>query len=362
MQEKSQTNIWFRTIATTVFLFAAGCSVQPVQTAIMNNPQVSKVSTSIEQKPIEESDRMPSALDKDIKYGNLCRVKYHPLYSKNHPVVVEGKLNNDRKYPVILDTGATPALFVNDIHINENNLVTQPLKYNNKSAGWGTCLLPELHIGEITLSNWPCYYRRQHAELQLFGLPLAKDKAIIVGLPTLQEFKYIAFDGIKKEVEFSPKKVFEVKEPQLWAKYPLTIEEFLGGNAYLFVKIPIAGEEIELQLDTGSGNGLSIPKELWERMRQKIQHAKLRQRRELYPYISSLECEKTIIPKLDVGNRTIKNAKVSIFPDDSPLLENCEGLIGMQYFRDTVMVLDFERNLMWVKSPQSHQQITSTSL
>jgi len=361
MLEKSQINIWFRTFATTVFLLAAGCSVQPVQMSVVNNsnPKVKKDTTTIEQ--IQESDRMLSTLDKDIKYGNICRVKYHPLYSKNHPIVVEGKLDNDRKYPVILDTGASPALFVNDIHIKENKLVTQPLKYNNKSAGWGTCNLPELHIGEITLSNWPCYYRRQHAELQLFGLPLAKDKAIIVGLPTLQEFKYIAFDGIKKEVEFSPEKAFEAKELQLWEKYPLTIEEFLGGNAYLFVKIPIAGEEIELQLDTGSGNGLSIPKELWERMRQKIQastgsvetNIKFKQGRELYPYIGWLDCEKTNVPKLNVGNRTIKNAKVSIFPDDSPLLENCEGLIGMQYFQDTVMVLDFERNLMWLKSPQS---------
>jgi len=310
---------------------------------------------------MEESDRIPSEFDKDIKYGNLCRVKYHPLYSKNHPVVVEGMLDKDKKYPVILDTGASPDLFVNDVHIKENNLVTQPLKYNNKSGGWGTCHLPELNIGEITLSNWPCYYRRQHAELKMFGLTLAKDKAIIVGLPTLQEFKYITFDGIKKEVEFSPEKAFEAKEPAIWEKYPLTIEEFLGGNAYLFVKITIAGEEIELQLDTGSGNGLAIKEEHWERMRQKIQtsasaaepNIKLKQGRELYPYIGSLECKKTIIPKLEVGDRTIKNAKVSIFPEDSPLLENCEGLIGMQYFRDTVMVLDFERNLMWLKHPQS---------
>jgi hypothetical protein len=347
---------------------------------IVNNPQVSKVSTSIEQNSIEQSDRMPLVLDKNIQYGNLCRVKYHPLYSKNHPIVVEGKLDKDKKYPVILDTGASVALFVNDIHINENNLVTQPLKYNNKFAGWGTCLLPELHIGEIILFNWPCYYRRQHAELQLFGLPLARDKAIIVGLPTLQEFKYIAFDGIKKEVEFSPKKLFEVKEPQLWEKYPLTIEDFLGGNAYLFVKIPIAGEEIELQLDTGSGNGLSIKEDFWKQMQQKIRalasssalsslpkgsvgtNVKLKQGRELYPYIGLLDCEKTVIPKLDVGNRTIKNAKVSIFPEDSPLLENCEGLIGMQYFQDTVMVLDFERNLMWVKSPQNQQKLTASSL
>jgi hypothetical protein len=48
----------------------------------------------------------------------------------------------------------------------------------------------------------------------------------------------------------------------LWTQYPFEIEEDLGGNVFLFVKIPIAGEEIELQLDTGSGRGLAITEEL----------------------------------------------------------------------------------------------------
>lgn len=342
MREKNQISIWFRTVAISVILFTAGCSVQPVQMVIVDNsnPQVANNTTTIKQI---------QGLDKDIKYGRLFRVKYHPSYSRNYPVVIEGTLGKAKKYPVILDTGASVALFVNDVHIKENNLATQPFKYNNESANWGTCHLPELNIGETTLINWPCFYQLQHAELRMFGLPLAQDKAVIVGLPTLLEFKYVAFDNIKREAEFSPKEVFKPEEPSLWTKYPLKIEEFPGGNTYLFVKVPIAGKEIELQLDTGSGNGLAIRKDLWEQIQQKIQSVTFRQGRELCPYIGWLECEKGVIAKLDFGDRTVKNAKVSIYPDDSPLMENCEGLLGMQYFQDTVMVLDFEQNLMWVK-------------
>ncbi len=352
MKRKNQIDWSFKTISIIFLSLIAGCQMAVVNS---NNYQSKTETTVIENNSIKDKD-------KDIKYGNICRVKYHPSHSKNHPVVIEGKLGNGNKYPIILDTGASVALFVNDTHINENNLVTRPFRTTNKSAGWGTCHLPELNMGEITLLNWPCFYQRQHAELQFCGMPVAKDKSIILGLPTLQEFKYVVFNNIRKEVEFSAKKVFEPRELKLWSKYSFRIEEFLGGNTYLFVTIPIAGEEVELQLDTGSGKGLAIQEELWERIQQKIQSVKFKQGKELYPYIGLLECKQGISTKLNVGNRPVKNAKVSIFPEDSPLLENCEGLLGMQYFQDTVIVLDFERNLMWVMYPQSQQQITSTSL
>ena len=293
-----------------------------------------------------------SQIDGNTEQHDPFRIKYHPSYSANRWMAVEGKLGNGRKYPVVLDTGASIALFVNDIHIIENKLVIYPLKSHNvDSFGWGMCYLPELHLGQVTLANWPCFYREQHTEVQLLGLPLAKGKAIIAGLAALRRFKYISFDSIRKEVEFSLEKVFKSDQLDSWEQYSFAIEEDLGGNAFLFVKIPIAGEETELQLDTGSGRGLAITEELWERMRKKIQHAKLKKGRDLYPYIGWLVCKQGVIPKLGVGNRIVKNAKMSIFPNDSPIVDQCSGLLGMQYFQDTIMVLDFERNLMWLENP-----------
>lgn len=293
-------------------------------------------------------------MDGDTEQRAPCRIKYHSSYSLNRWMAVEGKLGNGRKYPVVLDTGASIALFVNDIHIMENKLAIYPLKsQNSDSVGWGMCYLPELHLGEVTLANWPCYYREQHTEVQLLGLPLAKGKAIIAGLAALRRFKYISFDSIRKEVEFSLERMFKPDQLDSWAQYSFEIEEDLGGNVFLFVKIPIAGEETELQLDTGSGRGLAITEELWERMSKKIRHIKLTKGRDLYPYIGWLVCKRGVIPKLEVGNGIVKNAKMSVFPNDSPIVDQCSGLLGMQYFQDTIMVLDFERNLMWVKKPPS---------
>jgi len=293
-------------------------------------------------------------IDVDTEQRDPCRIKYHSSYSVNRWMAVEGKLDNGRKYPVVLDTGASIALFVNDIHIMENKLAIYPLKSHNvDSVGWGMCYLPELHIGQVTLANWPCYYQEQHTEVQLLGLPLAKGKAVIAGLAALRRFKYISFDSVRKEVELSLKKVFKPDQLDSWTQYSFAIEEDLGGNVFLFVKIPIAGEEIELQLDTGSGRGMAIAEELWEEMRKEIQHVKLRKGREIYPYIGRLVCKRGVVQELEVGNRTVRNAKISVFPNDSPIVDQCSGMLGMQYFADTVMVLDFEQDLMWLKNPPS---------
>jgi hypothetical protein len=279
------------------------------------------------------------------------RIKYHPSYNVNRWMVVEGSLGKEKKYPVILDTGASVGLFVNDIHIIENKLAIYPQsRSSDDSIGRGICQVPELHIGQLTLVNWPCHYREQHTELQLFGIPFNKGKAIIAGLAALRRFKYIAFDSINKEVELSANEVFNPRQSDLWTQYPFSIGEDLGGNVFLIVKIPIAGKEVELQLDTGSGRGLAISQSLWEQIHTGIKHTRLKKGKDLYPYIGLLSCHKGIIPELEVGSRTVINAGISVFPDDSPIVDQCSGMLGMRYFEDTEIVLDFERDLMWLKN------------
>ena len=285
------------------------------------------------------------------KPAQPCRIKYHPSYSKDRWMVVEGILRTGRKYPVVLDTGASVALFVSDTHIMENELAFFPISSgNDDSAGWGKCSLPELQIGPVTLANMPCYYREQRTEIRLLGLPPARGNPIIAGLPALQKFKYVAFNSMSKEVELSLDKVFEPAQPDTWTQHSFHIERDPGGNAFLFVKIPIAGAETELQLDTGSGKGLAVSEKLWKKMSKNIQHIKFRRGKDLYPYTGSMNCRRGVAPELEIGSRTVSDAKVSVFPNDSPIVDRSSGLLGMQYFEDTVMVLDFERGLMWVKN------------
>ncbi len=258
-----------------------------------------------------------------------------------------------KKYPVILDTGASQSIIVEQAHVSTHNLPIYSKDndtINSNGKSFGLCYLPELNIGEATLSNLPGLYVKRKVSFNPLELLIPRDKTVIVGLQALMKFKYILFDNPQKEVEFSNNRLFEPKEPDLWVQYSFEIEEDLGGNAFLFVTVPIAGEEITLQLDTGNGRGLAIKEDLWEKMPNKIKNIRLAKGRDLYPYIGNLVCKRGIIPQVEVGDVTVHNAKVSVFPDDSPLLEDCQGLLGMQCFQGTTMVLDFERNLMWVKS------------
>ena len=157
------------------------------------------------------------------------------------------------------------------------------------------------------------------------------------------------FDSIKNEVEFSCNQNFKPGGKNVWKKYPIHIEEDFNGNTFLFVRIPVVGKEMELQFDTGSGRGLAIGEKLWKQIDDEFQNLNLKKGKDFYPYIGRLACKRGIIPELQVGDRIVSDAEISIFPDDSPLLVECEGLLGMQYFNDTIVVLDFEKFLMWVK-------------
>jgi hypothetical protein len=272
-------------------------------------------------------------------------------------MVVDGSIQKGSShYPVVLDTGASQAMFVKGVHVLDNDLSIYPMTANTTTPNGyvlGLCHLPELQIGNVAFINWPCLYLEQQAQLRLSGLSIANsspsDNSIILGLPALREFSYIIFDSVSKEVELSHDEPFQPDDLQMWEQYPISIEEDFHGNAFLFVKIRLAGHETELQFDTGSGRGLALTEELWEQLHPKISDIKLSKGTDIYPYLGRLPCKRGIISKLRVGNRTITNAEVSVFPDDSPLVENCKGLLGMQYFQDAIIVLDFARNLIWIK-------------
>ena len=296
--------------------------------------------------------------DKLIKTDKKpCRIKYHTLYSTYRNIIVEGTFGtNTEKHPVILDTGASQPVVLNAKHVRKCNLPIYGIDGVNTNSNEnqpGFCQLPKLSIGEVTLEGWPCIFFASNKKLNLFGIPIASSTYgmdnIILGLPLLREFKYITFDNINKEAELSYYQSFEPDSPEGWKKYPIFIEEDFHGNAFLFVRLIVEGYETELQLDTGSGRGLAASEVLWENINNGLRKLKLKKGKENYPYIGNLPCKKGKISNLEFGNRTINNAEIAVFKDDCPLLDGCDGLVGMQYFSNTVFVLDFENDLMWVK-------------
>jgi hypothetical protein len=350
-----------------VLCFLAGCATFPFQYVIVDSPSLSdNINTSKEIAQISDNrQNLRWQINNTSELPGAFRVKYHPAYSTKRCIVVEGSIaGGKKKYPVVLDTGASQGVFVNDIHVLENKLPilrpgsghvypAQMTESNSQDYGLGLCYMPELRIGQMALAGFQCWYLQRHLELELLGLPIAKDDSIIVGLTVLREFGCIVFDGINREVEFLRDRAFEPEQETLWSKYPLSIEKDGFGNAFLFVRIPVAGELLKVQLDTGSGNGLAVSEELWEKMRHRVQNKMLKDGSDLYPYIGRLACKKGVIEQLQVGDRLIPNAKISVFPADSPLLRDCDAILGMQFFQDIVIVLDFRNLILWVKGRET---------
>jgi hypothetical protein len=340
-------------LAGLLSVLLTGCSGFPIGTAIIESNKL----FSRADIPLYSQETYQAGFGlAQVWQPDRFRVKYHPSFGQNRWMVVEGKLENGKSYPLVLDTGATPALFVTDVHITENKLPIYPFSGDGESVGWGVCCLPGLHIGNLKFDKICCTYREQHTVVRFWGLPVATDKAIIAGLPLLRQFSYIIFDNVAQEVEFSHDIEFQPSESAQWARYKLEIAEDLAGNTFLFVTMPIAGLDTKLQLDTGSGRGLVMRTGLWNQLHDRIPKVKLKKDAELYPYIGWFNCQKGKIAELEIGDRLVRDVELAVFPDDCPLMEDCHGFVGMQYFNDTVIVLDFERNLMWVRNKSDNSK------
>jgi len=365
-------NFIFCVLISVFLCLYTGCSIGPVLYVTEDSTNIEEPtddsSISSNSKPNLMINSLQDYMSLDIAWkadahvdqNSVYRIKYHKQYYKSRYIVVEGKIGLlGSRYPVVLDTGASQPVFLNVSHVLDNKLLIYHLEDIDSELNGhklGLCYLPLFQIGNITFTNRPCLYLEPMSSVNLLGVQISgknnDNNTVIVGLPLLKSFNYVMFDSIKNEVEFSCNQSFEENKTDIWEKYPINIEEDFHGNTFLFVRIPVVGQEIELQFDTGSGRGLAIGEKLWKQIGGQFQNLNLKKGRDFYPYIGRLACRRGIIPKLSIGDRIVNNAEISIFPDDSPLLAECEGLLGMQYFNDTIVVLDFERSLMWVKKPE----------
>lgn len=304
-----------------------GCSYVLVHSDILkDNPNQPLIDsyTGLIKKPI-------------IELKEPCRVKYR---FDSRPIVT-GQIPEAREYPVAIDSGSPGFIEVSDIFVRENNLPIYPV---GKTASWGFCRLPSLKIGKATIRNPRCTYRAQHWELRVLGIPITKDKLVIVGLRLMKRFRYILLDGLRKEVELSAQQSFTPAEPNNWSQYPCTIEK--DPKTILMVDIPIEGEDVHIEFDTGCAYGLTVSSKLWAKLSERVKVKDSKNSKKGSYFSGWIPCQKKLIPRLTVGNKVINNAEVLVLPEDSHHISH----LGMNFFKNTVVVLDFERNLMWVKN------------
>jgi hypothetical protein len=264
-------------------------------------------------------------------------------------VRVMGRLNN-KDYPVVIDTGNPMALVVPDNVVTDCGLEIYPMEEFGPPFG-GLCHVARIEIGNVAITNPMCHYMLSHYERRVLGRTIWKQRDIILGLGLIRKFVYVLIDNVNGEVEFCMKDGFEADPNKLWSQYSMSIEKDEQDQERLMVDMPIAGQARKVEFDTGSDCGLVTTKKMWEQLSDNLTVLRSRESRLGTPE-GLVACRKITVDKLQMADTSINNAVIFVEISDTHLGEESFEL-GMGYFKDAVIVLDFGRGLMWVKNPQS---------
>jgi len=294
-----------------------------------------------------ETNRVNVKWDKtEIRHKGRCRVK---MLENSPNVQILAEVNDGKIYPVVIDSGATKYLAVTDSLVVDAGLEIYPIYELGKNIG-GLCHLKQLKIGTLTIVHPACEYWLAHYERRVLGHTTWQEKKINLGLGLMKEFSYILFDNVTREVEFAANNSFNPQDINQWHQYPTTIEHDEKQNAGLIIDIPLVGHQRRLKLDTGAGPGLILTENIWAKLSSDLQvhHQEKDQLRT--PLSGWLPSNKITVEQLTIGNISINDARIHVIADDNPFGQD-EFTLGMGFFKETVIVLDFERNLLWISNP-----------
>jgi len=173
-----------------------------------------------------------------------------------------------------------------------------------------------------------------------------------LGLNLMKEFSYILFDNVTREVEFATSNSFNPEYSNKWYQYPMTIEYDEKKYARLMVDIPLACHTQHIEFDTGAAPGLILTESIWAKFSSDLKIQSREQDRLATPLSGWLPSRKITIAQLALGNISLNDAQVHVIEDDNPFGQD-EFTLGMGFFKETPIVLDFERSLLWIRNPKN---------
>lgn len=286
-------------------------------------------------------------LETNIYVKDNGRVK---MRENSQNVKVSGKLSNGKSYPVVIDTGYSDFMAVTDSVVIDAGLAIYPMtNWKDKLVG-GLCELPSLDLGNITIEQSACEYWLAHYERRVLGLTVWKEMKIILGLGLMKGFSYISIDNINREVEFSAKKPFSPRDVNQWIRHTMMIENNEKANARLMVDIPIAGHSRHIHFDTGAAAGLIMTEKIWSEISPDLKLVDEEKSFMATPLAGLLPCRKITIELLELGGLSIHDAQVNVTANKNPYGQD-DFTLGMGFFKETVIVLNFESELLWIMNP-----------
>jgi len=305
----------------------------------------SPFTRSVMWKPI----RITTAPDGGPTYEVKADGVRFTLSSKVYvPVTMPG----GRKYLAVMDTGFSHYLYVNDAVVRECDLAVCTFD-KNRTTGypWGVCEIPSLTLGQTVIETLPCLYEHRYRQLRLLGIPVHTPKTILLGLRFMRAHAYVHFDSRGRTVRFSLREAFEPEDASAWVCLPFAFKE-IGDNLRMLADLPLGGRVVQVEFDTGGAKpGLSLKAAAWEQIRHQLDARDAGHGHYRNLQFGRLPCHRYAVPTLSIGAMNVRNARINVVPQDDPVMQGFDGVLSLNYFRRTAVVLDFRKNLIWVRKP-----------
>jgi hypothetical protein len=361
---------WQRAILVGIVGFAGGCSFGPVNTPAFsdtscvrridpNNGPIKVVEISITDPNTGEVRRNrqvfwpDTQIYSDPNVGRTVTVKYDRReFFLSSKVFVPVELPGGRRYSGWVDTGFFDHLYVTDLAVKQCHLAVFPLGRNTPTGGpVGVCEVPSLRLGKLTIAHPHCVYEQRHWQLRFLGIPLYRHGMVLMGLNLMRLFQYVLFDNVRHEVAFGLYDAFEPDDPSQWVRLPFTLE-WIGGNLRMMTELSLGRGAAHMQFDTGGSKpGLVLSQAAWQRLGLRADARDRGNGRTGSVQYGWLPCRMYVLPRLSIDQLNLTKARMGVLPEKSPLLTGMDGNLSLDYFKDTVVVLDFKQNVIWIKQP-----------
>lgn len=360
-------NLQYSFLLATVCLFSVyGCSYRPVDTPdLRDDPSTKRIDPNngafvIEQSRVADPNNgkarrsgtikwKPVRISPGLKDVRTFSAKYNSReFRRTGRVAIPVRMPSGRTYSALLDTGCPHQVYINDAVVRDCDLAVFPGGRDSGTGSYmGLCEIPSIKFANLTVRN-PCsWYGQRQWQFRIFGIPLYRRRTVFIGLGLMQGFSYILFDNIKQRVVFNPEDTFAPEDSSQWVNLPFVIEN--RDKERMMIDISLAGRPVHVEFDTGSFDSLILQNAAWQRLKDRMDVRGGTDGRLRTSQYGDLPCRRNVLPQLQIGQVTLKSIRVDILPDDSPYAQNVDGIIGLACFKKTLVVLDFQENLLWLR-------------
>jgi hypothetical protein len=199
--------------------------------------------------------------------------------------------------------------------------------------------ISELKIGRTTAHQFPVIADIREWEYRVLGVPVYHARGWTLGTPLLATANYLAFDNRLEQVTIG----FEKFQPPLdhqWASYEMT-PSALG---LPIIKIPVSGQDVELDPDSAGGPRLILDQDQWNAVAPHVQVEKFYT--DQYPSWAGLQTiDVYVVRELTFGPLVFKDEPVWVRTGKK--LETTPT-VGLGLLRRDTAVWDFSGNRFWI--------------